>query len=74
MAAPIEGSQRWNVERTNARHNAFNRLQRCHERRERVIDAFSTSPGAIISPHPLFEIDRYRPSCISVATGETTVR
>jgi hypothetical protein len=26
--------------RTNARHNTFNRLQRCHERREEVIDAF----------------------------------
>jgi hypothetical protein len=26
--------------RTNARHNTFNRLQRRHERREEVIDAF----------------------------------
>ena len=26
--------------RTNARHATFNRLQRCHERREEVIDAF----------------------------------
>jgi len=26
--------------RTNARHNTFNRLQCCHERREEVIDAF----------------------------------
>jgi hypothetical protein len=28
------------VERTNAWHNAFNRLQRCYERRENVIDAY----------------------------------
>ena len=32
--APIQASQRWHVERTNAWHNAFNRLQRCYERRE----------------------------------------
>ena len=38
--APIQASQRWHVERTNAWHNAFNRLQRCYERRERVINAF----------------------------------
>jgi hypothetical protein len=25
--APIQASQRWHVERTNAWHNAFNRLQ-----------------------------------------------
>jgi hypothetical protein len=46
MEAPIEASQHWNVERTNARHNAFNRLQRCHERRERVIDAFFDLAGS----------------------------
>jgi transposase len=28
--APIQAGQRWHVERTNAWHNAFNRLQRCH--------------------------------------------
>jgi len=38
--APIQASQRWHVERTNAWHNAFNRLQRCYERSEIVIDAF----------------------------------
>jgi transposase len=37
---PIQAGQRWHVERTNAWHNAFNRLQRCYERRENVIDAF----------------------------------
>jgi IS5 family transposase len=39
--APIQASQRWPVERTNAWHNAFNRLQRCYERREDVIDAIT---------------------------------
>ncbi len=38
--APIQAGQRWHAERTNAWHNNFNRLQRCHERREEVIDAF----------------------------------
>ena len=38
--APIQAGQRWHVERTNAWHNAFNRLQRCYERNEDVIDAF----------------------------------
>ena len=38
--APIQAGQRWHVERTNAWHNNFNRLQRCHERNEDVIDAF----------------------------------
>jgi transposase len=38
---PIQASQRWHVERTNAWHNAFNRLQRCYERTEVVVvDAF----------------------------------
>src|ERR1700710_47093 len=34
--APIQAGQRWHVERTNAWHNGFNRLQRCYERREVV--------------------------------------
>lgn len=38
--APIQASRRWHVERTNAWHNAFNRLQRCYERRTTVINAF----------------------------------
>jgi len=47
--APIQASQRWHVERTNAWHNAFNRLQRCYERREQVIDAFFDLADAIIT-------------------------
>jgi transposase len=38
--APIQAGQRWHVERTNAWHNAFNRLQRYYERNEDVIGAF----------------------------------
>ena len=37
---PLQPGERWPVERTNAWHNNFNRLQRCYERREDVIDAF----------------------------------
>lgn len=47
--APIQAGQRWQVERTNAWHNAFNRLQRCYERRENVIDAFFDLADAIIT-------------------------
>jgi Transposase DDE domain len=42
--APIQASNRWHVERTNAWHNAFNRLQRCYEHREPVIAALFDSP------------------------------
>ena len=45
--APIQASRRWHVERTNAWHNAFNRFQRCYERREKVIDAFFDLADAI---------------------------
>jgi hypothetical protein len=38
--APIQAGRRCYVERTNAWHNTFNRLQRCYERREAAIDAF----------------------------------
>ena len=38
-----------NVERTNAWHNNFNRLQRCYERHEEVIDAFFDLADAIIT-------------------------
>jgi transposase len=38
--APIQAGQRWHVERTNSWHNNFNRLQRCYERSEQVIDAY----------------------------------
>jgi transposase len=37
--APIQAGQRWHVERTNAWHNNFNRLQRCYERKKDAIDA-----------------------------------
>ena len=47
--APIQAGCRWHVERTNAWHNAFNRLQRCYERRERVIDAFFDLADTIIT-------------------------
>jgi hypothetical protein len=52
--APIQAGQRWHVERTNAWHNGFNRLQRCCERREKVIDAFFDLADAIITvrSHP----------------------
>jgi transposase len=51
--APIQAGQRWHVERTNAWHNAFNRLQRCYERREDVIDAFFDLADAIITVRSL---------------------
>lgn len=47
--APIQAGRRWHVERTNAWHNAFNRLQRCYERKERVIDAFFDLADAVIT-------------------------
>ena len=51
--APLQAGQRWHVERTNAWHNAFNRLQRCYERRENVIDAFFDLADAIITVRSL---------------------
>jgi len=51
--APIQAGQRWHVERTNAWHNAFNRLQRCYERTETVIDAFFDLADAIITVRSL---------------------
>jgi hypothetical protein len=42
--APMQASQRWQVERTHAWENAFHRLACCYERRATVIDTFSTSP------------------------------
>jgi transposase len=47
--APVQAGQRWHVERTNAWHNSFNRLQRCYERSETVIDAFFDLADAIIT-------------------------
>ncbi len=51
--APIQAGQRWPVERTNAWHNSFNRLQRCYERNEDVIDAFFDLADAIITVRSL---------------------
>jgi len=47
--APIQAGRRWHVERTNAWHNGFNRLQRCYERNEEVINAFFDLADAIIT-------------------------
>jgi transposase len=47
--APIQAGQRWHVERTNSWHNGFNRLQRCYERKEDVIDAFFDLADTIIT-------------------------
>jgi transposase len=49
LRAPLQAGQRWPVERTNAWHNAFTRLQRCYERRENVIHAFFDLADAIIT-------------------------
>ena len=49
VKAPIQATRRWHVERTNAWHNAFNRLQRCYERKEQVIDAFFDLADATIT-------------------------
>lgn len=51
--APIQATRRWHVERTNSWHNAFNRLQRCYERREIVIDALFDLADAIITVRSL---------------------
>jgi transposase len=47
--APIQAGQRWQVERTNSWHNGFNRLQRCYERKEDVINAFFDLADTIIT-------------------------
>jgi transposase len=47
--APVQAGQRWHVERTNAWHNNFNKVQRCYERNEQVIDAFFDLADAIIT-------------------------
>jgi transposase len=51
--APIQAGQRWHVERTNAWHNGFNRLQRCYERNADVTDAFFDLADAIITARRL---------------------
>jgi transposase len=51
--APIQAGQRWHVERTNAWHNSFGRLQRCYERKEKVIDAYFDLADAVITVRSL---------------------
>ena len=51
--APVQATQRWHIERTNAWHNAFNRLQRCYERKENVVHAFFDLADAIITVRSL---------------------
>ncbi len=51
--APIQASRRWPVERTHAWQNAFNRLQRCYERRTIVIEAYFDLADAIITVRKL---------------------
>jgi hypothetical protein len=51
--APIQAGQWWHVERTSAWHNNFNKLQRCYERREDVIDAFFDLADTIITVRSL---------------------
>ena len=51
--APIQASQRWHVERTHAWQNAFQRLARCYERRETVINAFFDLADTIITVRSL---------------------
>jgi transposase len=49
VKAPVQAGRRWPVERANSWHNNFNRLQRCHERNEQVIDAFFDPADTIIT-------------------------
>jgi hypothetical protein len=54
--APVQASRRWPIERTHAWHNAFNRLQRCYERRKAVITAFFGLADAIITLRKLIRL------------------
>ncbi|MEU2672669.1 IS5 family transposase [Streptomyces sp. NPDC007164] len=47
--APVQASRRWQVERTHAGQNAFQRLARCYERRAVVIDAFFDLADTVIT-------------------------
>jgi transposase len=49
MAAPIQNTRRWPVERTNAWGNQFKKLVYCTERRAAVIDAYLSLIHAIIT-------------------------
>lgn len=49
LAAPIQNTKRWPVERTNAWGNQFFKIARCTERRRHVIDAFLSLAHAVIT-------------------------
>lgn len=49
VAAPIQNTKRWPVERTNAWVNQFHKITRCTERKQRVIDTFLSLAHAIIT-------------------------
>jgi hypothetical protein len=49
IKAPLQATERWQVERTHSWENAFNRLQRCHEKVETVVNAFFDLADAIIT-------------------------
>jgi transposase len=51
--APVQATERWHIERTNAWHNAFVRLARCYERRETVVEAFFDLADTIITVRSL---------------------
>ncbi|MGC5016942.1 IS5 family transposase [Micromonospora sp. DT47] len=51
--APLQAGRRWHVECTNSWHNSFNRLQRCYERTEKVIDAYFDLADTIITVRSL---------------------
>ncbi|GAA0720534.1 hypothetical protein GCM10010199_26190 [Dactylosporangium roseum] len=57
VKAPVQATRRWYIERTNAWHNAFNRLQRCYERKENVIHAYLDLADAIITIRSLIRQD-----------------
>jgi transposase len=49
LAAPIQNTKRWPVERTNAWGNQFFKIARCTERRAKVINAYLSLAHAIIT-------------------------
>lgn len=49
IAAPIQNTKRWPVERTNAWGNQFFKIARCTERRTKVINAYLSLAHAIIT-------------------------
>ncbi|MEU5307011.1 IS5 family transposase [Streptomyces noursei] len=49
IAAPIQNTKRWPIERTNAWGNQFFKLARCTERRTTVVDAYLSLAHAVIT-------------------------